>query len=690
MNDWPHISGKAIAVILCLLVSVIPVAGIVSSSGHVNVHAAGNSSLSSSVAGITHDFGTNRAPYSVNPMSFYSKEPAPMGVADYGIGSGSQPYAYNSTSFVGTVNIGSLFSNASSGGNGTSFQLNVNLNFTVNGNTYVYWVQDVALVNTTSSGAGEQVQFIDNVWNFTGRYVYSSTLSGNGTVQAASGSSLYYYVASGQIGNDTFLNAPYTIKMRAISTSSGNGVPEVIMQYSDGYGWVTYDNIYFKFATSSVTDRNFVVQGYGPTPAGSFEDAEIIMGGPGGGSNSNMSSGSLSMSLQYWNGHNYQYVPNAYNFGSDTAETSTNVSISGTFSVPDASLSSTLTVGTGSLGTLYSLSSMSVLNLSLPFAAGTAKVNNATYNFTGYALNLTLAPGKYSVELTSDGGKTNSANFMISAGKTYDIGNATFSKKYKVNLSTVHLPPGTPWSVTTQNGSVYNFSMAVGSLELTNGTYSLIISGSNGFVYNGSDVNFTISGSGRNLTVYFSETFPVIFKESGLTGIVWFVSLGGHNLSQVKSSMTFKVTNGTYSYKITRIDGYRSTPASGTVSINGSGANISILFSPILYNVTFDETGLPPGHSWSVIVNGEMYNSTGSSLTIQLQNGSFLYNVTSGGQAYTPAGYSPTLTVNGVPQNISITFTNDFNTGADLYYKLIFVAFAAVVSLIGATLLRRR
>ena len=39
----------------------------------------------------------------VNPNQYYTHEPAPMGIADFGIGPGGLPYYYNTTSFLGTV-----------------------------------------------------------------------------------------------------------------------------------------------------------------------------------------------------------------------------------------------------------------------------------------------------------------------------------------------------------------------------------------------------------------------------------------------------------------------------------------------------------------------------------------------------------------------------------------------------------
>ena len=44
----------------------------------------------------------------VNPYEIYKKEPAPMGIADFGIGPNGVPYSYNTTAFRGTIFLNNL------------------------------------------------------------------------------------------------------------------------------------------------------------------------------------------------------------------------------------------------------------------------------------------------------------------------------------------------------------------------------------------------------------------------------------------------------------------------------------------------------------------------------------------------------------------------------------------------------
>ncbi len=144
----------------------------------------------------------------VNPFSYYTKEPAPMGVTDFGIGAHGKPYAYQTKEFLGVANITSLSTYNASLPAGSrhwmSFQMNVVQAFVYFGTTYVYWIQDVAKVNTSTN----YFSFIDNVWNLssTAANVYASTLSGNGSVASSSGRGYYFDYASSLPGNNVSLN----------------------------------------------------------------------------------------------------------------------------------------------------------------------------------------------------------------------------------------------------------------------------------------------------------------------------------------------------------------------------------------------------------------------------------------------------------------------------------------------------
>jgi hypothetical protein len=346
-------------------------------------------------------------PYSntVNPFAYETSEPAPMGIADYGVDSAGA-YSYATNSSLGIVNIGSLSTSASANYSMT-FQQNVNLLFHDNGFLYVYWIQNVAFVNTTNAN----IQFINNIWNFSSSSASMSATGVSGSGQVAfSGSTGYYYDlpnSSSLLGNNVTLGYPSTIMFRVNSSVSSLGKPMVSFEYNDSYGWQTYDNVTFLTSHPVSSLAGFVVDGMQYNPFGTFYDSELILGGPGGGANSTDVSSDVRLELKYWNGHNYQEVKTAYNFGSDTAEGIGNVSDAAYYYEDNGTLFSLVQAGSGNLTKLYDGTQMAILDISTPLSSGTIYVRNASnpsaivskIPFVSSQAEITLFPGKYLLEL---------------------------------------------------------------------------------------------------------------------------------------------------------------------------------------------------------------------------------------------------------------------------------------------------
>ena len=214
----------------------------------------------------------------VNVHNGYNTEPAPMGIADYGIGPNGA-YQYNTSSFVGIATINSLATSTSTNDPLMTIQLNVNLAFTSNGDQYVYWIQDAALIDTSSNG----ISFENNVWNFSARSANMNQLGitgGNGAVSIARGQFFYGYAP----GNEIYLQYPATIRLNVTCALDITGEPTVSFAYEDGYGLVTYDSITFITRYPVTSFSGFVVDGYNYNPTGYlFYDSELILGGPGNG-----------------------------------------------------------------------------------------------------------------------------------------------------------------------------------------------------------------------------------------------------------------------------------------------------------------------------------------------------------------------------------------------------------------------
>jgi len=256
----------------------------------------------------------------------YPGIPAPMGVADVGHGK-SGSYAYNSSSFAGTVDVRSLqdynpgYAAYGEAPNWLTFQLNtVTLNTSYPGATNgVFWIQNVAHYN------GSSLELEDNIWNFSSPTL---CLEAGTLLSGAGGITHCIYLTTGPV---LTVAAPFTLSLyNNISLVPGLGgvVPEVTFGYLINESGVlttgVYDTVLFDGRGSGAAPPEFGVNGYNLAPTGfTYWDSEFVLGGNGGGANAVLQEINASLQLQYLNSHSqYVNVPSAYDYGADTAETS--------------------------------------------------------------------------------------------------------------------------------------------------------------------------------------------------------------------------------------------------------------------------------------------------------------------------------------------------------------------------------
>jgi hypothetical protein len=138
-------------------------------------------------------------------------------------------------------------------------------------------------------------------------------------------------------------------------------------------------------------------------------------------------------------------------------------------------------------------------------------------------------------------------------------------------------------------------------------------------------------------TVDYSTSAPLVFIPS------W--SLGDPNLG----------------YVVNPPNGYAPTPASGTIPYTGTNTTVTISFARALYNVTFQESGLPSGTLWSVTLNGTTLDNTTSgssgSVTFSEYDGSYSYSI-GAVTNYNAAPSSGTRVVSGSSVVVAIAFTH--------------------------------
>jgi thermopsin len=262
----------------------------------------------------------------------YDVSPAPMGLGDIGIQevNGQNVGTVTETSSVMasvTLNSVNPLYVTSSAPDVFTLQLNtVGVNVDLFGNTtYQFWLQNVPIY-----AAGTQtLSFEDNIWNFSSpSFLFTAnSIYSHGPYGYVDAPELYYS------GGPSFnVPTPFTVvTYNNVSVQNGRSsvyfnytvVPHNASAFSGSYDHVEFNSEPGKYGpapkpSNEINGRSVDKTGY------LLNDAEIMLGGPGGGSTTTLFGINAQMSLRILpNGSStYRDVPAAYDFGVDTGETS--------------------------------------------------------------------------------------------------------------------------------------------------------------------------------------------------------------------------------------------------------------------------------------------------------------------------------------------------------------------------------
>ena len=229
------------------------------------------------------------------------------------------------------------------------------------------------------------------------------------------------------------------------------------------------------------------------------------------------------------------------------------------------------------------------------------------------------------------------------------------------------LPSGTLWSVTL-NGTKESSTTDTISFSEPNGSYSYSVSNVTGYSIFPTFGSINVSDQSVNQSISFTEItksvskYTVAFKESGLpSGTSWSTTFNGTTNSSTTGLITFTSINGSYSYNISSIAGYTISPLSGSVNVEGKNVTVNITFTQVKvtvrkYTITFSESGLPSGTSWSVTLNGTKESSTTDTISFSEPNGSYSYSVSNvTGYSVSPSLGSITVKSGSVSKPITYT-----------------------------------
>jgi len=159
--------------------------------------------------------------------------------------------------------------------------------------------------------------------------------------------------------------------------------------------------------------------------------------------------------------------------------------------------------------------------------------------------------------------------------------------------------------------------------------------------------------------------------------------------SSTTDTITFSVPNGTYSYSIGSVSGHTASQFSGFITVNGANVNQTITFTSVttsLYTITFAESGLPTGTSWSVTLNGKTETSTTNTISFTEPKGTYSFSISSiDGYSVSPS--SGSIRVKGTNISEKITFRSVTTTSppsSNDYLIYIIIAIVIIAAAIGA------
>ncbi|MGC8614923.1 MAG: PKD domain-containing protein [Thermoprotei archaeon] len=112
-------------------------------------------------------------------------------------------------------------------------------------------------------------------------------------------------------------------------------------------------------------------------------------------------------------------------------------------------------------------------------------------------------------------------------------------------------------------------------------------------------------------------------------------------------------------------------PSNGYIYVvNYLGGTVSVLNSQRLHQniLSFKESGLPSGHSWSVTVNGMTERATSAEISFFEQNGTYMWQVNAPHGYSAVPGYGVT-SLEGFNKTISVNFTPTAGVYAVIFYE---------------------
>jgi sugar lactone lactonase YvrE len=301
---------------------------------------------------------------------------------------------------------------------------------------------------------------------------------------------------------------------------------------------------------------------------------------------------------------------------------------------------------------------------------------------------------------------TGEAATVVLGQPSFTVSNSVYPQSFSDDNGIWMDAHGNLWVADSSDNRVLEFS---GPTFVTNETPSLVVGQGNLSTFGGAttrtgeyyptlaltDSNgdlWVVDADNARVLEYAPTTYTLKFTETGLpSGTSWAVSVNGTLHGSSSSTVSLSAKNGTYAWN-TSLAGWISS--NGNVAVNGANVSVAVTFVPFTYAVTFTESGLPSGTSWSVTFGGSTLSATApASISFTSPNGSTSYSVGSV-SGYTASPSSSSVLVKGGPQSVTVTFSKTSSSGGSfpggLTGLILIVVVVVVVAALAALLLMRR
>jgi hypothetical protein len=275
----------------------------------------------------------------------------------------------------------------------------------------------------------------------------------------------------------------------------------------------------------------------------------------------------------------------------------------------------------------------------------------------------------YSIGIVSGFVPSSSSGMVTVSGGAAGVTVPFTPVTYTVTYTESGLPTrgvDTRWTVAF-DGALHIGTTPSISFPATNGSHTYLIEGPAGYEVSAvlpAEGTTTVNGQSVSVSVTFlrGPTFVLAFHEVGLhTATTWCVKLDAPLCSATPTIVFRNLTPASYGYAIQSFGGMTTVVHLGVTLVSATGTAVvppSVTYQVrYTFPVTFTESGLAPSTSWRVVAGGLVGTSTGTTIVLDLINGTYGFAVTHI-RGYTTSPATGRILVAGGPLSVPIRFTD--------------------------------